>query len=108
MPRSRLSETENKRVTRISGLKSGRSRLRSLRVICYERLFLKQYLTHRENEGYNIFQVVAVAYGRWSFTRSGHYDRVDSKVPVKSGKGPEHRYLPIIDSLIDILDFLVL
>ena len=27
---------------------------------------------------------------------SGHYERVDSKVSVKSGIGPEHRYVPII------------
>ena len=38
-PDGRLSETENKRVIQISGLKSGRGRLRSLRVIAYERYF---------------------------------------------------------------------
>ena len=59
------------------------------------RHFLKQYLTEKR-KGHNIFQVVAVAQGRWSLTRSGHYERVDSKVSVKSGTGPEHRYLPII------------
>ena len=56
---------------------------------------LKQYLTGKK-KGYNIFQVVAVAYGRCSLTRSGHYERFDSKVSVKSSTGPEHRYLPII------------
>ena len=57
--------------------------------------FLKQYLTEKK-KSYNIFQVVAVVYGRWSLTRSGHYERFDSKVSVKSSTAPEHRYLPII------------
>ena len=38
-PDGSLSETENKRVIQISGLISGRGRLRSLRVIAYERFF---------------------------------------------------------------------
>ena len=38
------------------------------------RHFLKQYLTEKR-KGHNIFQVVAVAQGRWSLTRSGHYER---------------------------------
>ena len=63
-------------------------------MIAYE-TFFKTVLTEKR-KGHNIFQVVAVAQGRWSLTRSGHYERVDSKVSVKSGTGPEHRYLPII------------
>ena len=68
----RLPETENKRICQISGLKSGRGRFRNM---SGGRL--------RESSGNSIslrdktvvYEVVA--YGRWSLTRSGRYERVD-------------------------------
>ena len=57
-----LLETENKTICRISGPKSGCSRLRNLSSDCL-REFLKQYKV--------------VAYGRWLPMRSGRYERVD-------------------------------
>ena len=49
MPGGRSRETKNKTVcqTRISGLKSGRGVL--LRVVAYQREFLKQYFTEKQN-----------------------------------------------------------
>ena len=68
----RLPETENKRICQISGLKGGRGLFRNL---SGGRL--------RESSGNSIelrdrtvvYEVVA--YGRWSLTRSGRYERVD-------------------------------
>ena len=61
----RLLATENKRICQISGLKSGRSRLRNLSSSRL-REFLKQYLTEKQNsylESGCLQEVVA--YDKW-------------------------------------------
>ena len=72
-------------------------------MIAYERFFKTVFNSLRKKKRVTIFSKLSR-----SLTGGGHYERVDSKVPVKSGTGPGHGYLPIINSLIDILDFLVL
>ena len=61
----RLPEIQNKRIRRISGLKSGRGRLRIQVVVTRE--FLKQYLTDKQNR----------IFTKWSLTGRGRYEGVD-------------------------------
>ena len=61
----RLPEIENKRIRRISGLKSGRGSLRKSSS-GYERV-LKQYLTDKQNR----------IFTKWSLTGRGRYEGVD-------------------------------
>ena len=72
----RLPETENKRICAISGLKSGRRPLKKFEWWSVTRelelLLFKQYLLRNKTVVYE-----EVAYGRWSLTRRGRYERVD-------------------------------
>ena len=69
----RLLETENKRVYQISCLKSGRGRLR---ILSSGRLW-ESFETVFDWEKKKTVIYKVVAYGRWSLTRSGRYERVD-------------------------------
>ena len=68
----RLLETENKRIYQISCLKSARGRLRNLNSGRLWESFMNSIWQRNKTVIYK-----AVAYGRWSLTRSGRYERVD-------------------------------
>ena len=72
MPGGRLPETENKRMYQISGPKSGRGRLGNLGSGRLQESFLNSVWLRNKS-----IICKAVAYGRWSLTRSGRYERVD-------------------------------
>ena len=72
MPGGRLPETENKRICQISGPKSGRGRLRNLRSGRLRESFWNSVWLRNKR-----IICKVVAYGRWSLTRSGRYERVD-------------------------------
>ena len=72
MPGGRLPETENKRIYQISGPKSGRDRFgNSGRDRLRESFWNSVWLRNKR------IICKVVAYGRWSLTRSGRYERVD-------------------------------
>ena len=69
---SHWSETENKRILQLSGLKRGPGRLRNLNTgRLWESFWNSTWLKNKMN----ICKVVD--YGRWSLTRSGLKERVD-------------------------------
>ena len=72
MPGGNLPETENKRMCQISGPKSGRSRLRNLCSGSLGESFWNSVWLRNKT----VICKVA-AYGRWSLTRGGRYERVD-------------------------------
>ena len=69
----RLSETENKRICQIFGLKSGRGRLQNLSSARL-REFLKQYLTEKQNSYLQSGRLrEVVTYEKWSLGESWLY-----------------------------------
>ena len=68
----RLLETENKRKCQISCLKSGHGRLRNVSSGRLQERFWNSIWLRNKTVIYKV-----VAYGRWSLTRSGRYERVD-------------------------------
>ena len=67
MPGGRLQETENKRICRVSGLKSGRGHLRNSRVVAYERVFKTLHLSDWEAKR---------SFPKWSLTGGGRLREV--------------------------------
>ena len=72
MPGGRLPETENKRIYQISGPKSGGGRFGNLRSGRLRASFWNSFWLRNKK-----IICKVVAYGRWSLTRSGRYERVD-------------------------------
>ena len=74
MPGGRLPETKNKRIYQISGRKTGHGRLGNLGSGHLRESFWNSVWLRNKRI---ICEVVA--YGRWSLTRSGRYERVDCR-----------------------------
>ena len=72
MPGGRLPETENKRIYQISDPKSGGGRFGNLRSGRLRASFWNSFWLRNKK-----IICKVVAYGRWSLTRSGRYERVD-------------------------------